>query len=415
MDGKIVQLKQGKDKVIELTDFESVIKQFKCFPEVNVIDLDAAMTKGIKNNRELVKDLCKKLNCNVGGGIRTNELAFEYLRAGAKNVIIGTKAVNGNDSKKFLKQLPASRTIVSLDVKDRRITIEGWQEFDESNVSLEDQMKELEGYCSRFLVTNVNVEGMNQGTDLDFIKSLQSVTSNKIIVAGGISSYDEIKKINQLGFDQVLGMAVYTGKIDLRNALIEVLNFNKQECGLITTVAKDVDGQILMVANSNKESVFMTLETGNVHYFSRSRNKLWKKGETSGCIQHLVDFNYDCDADTLVYTVDQEGVACHKGTYTCFGDKKFSLNYFKDYLSGRLKEGNKSSYTVKVCSNNEKLYKKIIEEAFEVTQAKDKEDQVWEVADLIYFVIAYMAKNNLNWSEILNELWLRHGDKLVEC
>ncbi len=401
MDGKAVQLKQGKDKIFEEKDLNKLIEKFKLFPETNIIDLDAALGNG--DNKELIKELCKRLPSNVGGGIRTKEIAYEYLRAGARNLIIGTSA-----TKEFLEQLPMHRLIVALDVKKGKIAVEGWKKTIEGK--LKDKFKELENYCSAFLVTNIDVEGLNKGTDLEFIKRLKGLTKNRVVVAGGIASYEEIQKINRLGFDQVLGMSVYSGKIDLNEALLTTLDFSK---GMIPTIAQDKTGKVLMLAYSNKEAVMETLRSGLATYFSRSRNELWKKGLTSGYTQDVDSVRYDCDADTLIYTVEQNGVACHTGRYSCFADKEFDMEYLLNFLKDRIKVGNEKSYTVKITQNMEKLHKKLIEEAFEVTQAQDKNDMVWEVADLLYFILVYMAKQGLTIPEIVNELSLRHKGKLI--
>lgn len=113
MDGKVVQLKQGKEKIYENENIEEVIEKYKIFPEINVIDLNAAMGTG--SNEKLVKELCHKLTCNIGGGIRSIQIAKEYIDSGAKHVIIGTRA-----EKEFLQQLPKNKMIVALDTKNRK-------------------------------------------------------------------------------------------------------------------------------------------------------------------------------------------------------------------------------------------------------------------------------------------------------
>jgi phosphoribosyl-AMP cyclohydrolase len=100
--------------------------------------------------------------------------------------------------------------------------------------------------------------------------------------------------------------------------LLKEINFDKGD-GLVPVVVQDVDTKkVLMVAYANKEALERTIETGFAHYYSRSRKKLWKKGETSGNLQKVVNIYLDCDGDTLLYEVKQEGVACHTGEYSCF-------------------------------------------------------------------------------------------------
>lgn len=164
MKGKAVQLKQGKDKVYENENIEKIIEQYKIFPQINVIDLDSAM--GLGDNKKLIKDICKKIKCNVGGGIRSIELAKEYIDAGANSVIIGTRA-----NKDFLEELPRERIVVALDTKNGKIATHGWTKLNEENIF--DKMNELENYCYKYLITNVNVEGRNKGTDLEFFENLK--------------------------------------------------------------------------------------------------------------------------------------------------------------------------------------------------------------------------------------------------
>jgi len=392
MNGKSVQLKQGNVKILE----EPISKRsriFSYFPEVNVIDLDGAFSKG--DNKELIKKLCREFRCNVGGGIRSTEIAREYLRNGARHVIIGTRA-----DRDFLKQLPSHRVIVALDIKEGKLATEGWRKL--KKVDLKNKIKELEENCSAFLITNIDIEGCNEGCNMEFIKSLQGLTKNRIIVAGGISSYEEICQINELGFDQVLGMALYTGKIDLYEALIKVLKLTP----LIPTIV--YDKQVMMLAYSNRDSILNSLRTGKATYYSRKRG-LWRKGESSGNVQKLLRIDYDCDCDTLLYTVSQKGNACHRNKYTCFGEKEFSFPYLLDFLKERIKSDFSSSLTSRLAGDKEKLNKKIIEEANEVTRAVKKDHMIGEISDLMYFITVFMATNKITFKDIKNELSVRHN------
>lgn len=309
MDGKVVQLKQGKEKVYENSDIDRVINHYRVFSEINVIDLDSAMGKG--NNKELIKRICKEIDCNIGGGIRTIEIAKEYIEAGAKSIIVGTKA-----NKDFLSNFPKEKIVVALDVKDGKIAVKGWQELEEENIY--EKMIELEPYCKKYLVTNVDVEGLNAGTNLKFFESLVGKTKNDIMVAGGITTIEEIKHIHTLGLDQVLGMAITSGKLNIMDCYIEIMDFEKQN-GLIPTIVQDITTkEVLMLAYSNKESLKRTYESNFATYYSRARNKLWTKGETSGNVQKIKKIYLDCDSDTLLFLVSQKGVACHRNKRTCF-------------------------------------------------------------------------------------------------
>ena len=248
---------------------------------------------GNGSNKELIKKLCKRCYCNVGGGIRSIEIAKEYIDAGANSIIVGTKA-----SKEFLSKLPKEKVIVSLDTKDGKIATHGWSKLKEENIY--EKMYELEEYCYKFF------------------KSLAQKTKNDIMVAGGITTIDEIKYIHKLGFDQVLGMAVNSGKLNIMDCYIEIMDFKKQN-GLIPTIVQDINTkEVLMLAYSNKESLRKTYETRLATYYSRSRNELWTKSKKSGNIQNIEKIYLDCDSDTILFLVNQKGVACHRNKRTCF-------------------------------------------------------------------------------------------------
>lgn len=138
------------------------------------------------------------------------------------------------------------------------------------------------------------------------------------MVAGGITTLDEIKKIHKLGFDQVLGMAITSRKLNIMDCYIEIMDFEKQH-GLIPTIVQDIQTkEVLMLAYSNKESLKKTYEIRKATYYSRSRKCLWTKGEKSGNIQSIEKIYLDCDSDTILFLVNQKEMACHRNKRTCF-------------------------------------------------------------------------------------------------
>jgi len=397
INGKAVQLKQGKEKVLEREDVLELALEFRKYGEIAVIDLDAAFGKG--NNLELIKKICKIADCRVGGGIRTIEKANEILQAGAKKIIIGTKA-----TPKFLKQLSRDRVIAAIDSRDNIVVNKGWTA--KTNRTASDLIKELEPYCCEFLFTDVNREGLMKGIDFGKIKKLKESTQNKLTVAGGISFISEIKLLEDLGVNSQLGMALYTGKIKLDEAFVSLLDFNKNN-GLVPTIVQDEQNQVLMLSFSNKESLFKTFREGKAAYYSRSRKRLWTKGKTSGNYQEIIKVRYDCDRDTLLFTVKQKNVACHYGRYSCFDEKKFSFQELYDVVVDRIKNPRDKSYTSKIATNENKIKQKLKEECLEILKYTDKNNLVWEVSDLLYFIFILMAKNGIDVKDIENELWRR--------
>jgi len=397
MDGKAVQLRQGKEKVLERENVLGLAIDFSKYGEIAVIDLDAAFGKG--DNLELIKKICKIADCRVGGGIRTIEKANEILQAGAKKIIIGTKA-----APKFLAQLSRERVIAAIDAKDGVVVNKGWTA--KINRTPEDLIKELEPYCCEFLFTDVDREGLMKGIDFGKIKKLKELTQNKLTVAGGISFISEIKLLEDLGVNSQLGMALYTQKIKLDEAFVSLLDFNKNN-GLIPTIVQDEQNQVLMLAFSNEESLFKTFKEGKAAYYSRSRKRIWTKGETSGNYQEITKVSYDCDRDALLFTVRQKNAACHYGRYSCFDEKRFSFQELYDVVVDRIKNPRDKSYTSKIAANENKIKQKIKEECLEILKYTDKSNLVWEISDLFYFIFCLMAKNKIGVKDIENELWRR--------
>ena len=401
MQGKVVQLKQGQEKVLERDDAVALAQEFDRYGEIAVIDLDAAMGKG--DNVQLVQELLQYGEFRVGGGIRTVERAKELVTLGAKKVIIGSQAFEHNGiNHVFLQELVTaveqSRIIIAVDSLERKIVTRGWKH--QTDIPLLEAVKELEQYTSEFLFTCVEREGTMKGADFDQIRELKQATNRQITVAGGIATLEEVIETAKLGTDVQLGMALYTGKIDLGEAFIECLNWDKAD--LMPTITQDENGQMLMVAYSKKESLKKTFETGKMTYFSRSRQQLWTKGETSGHVQKFLRIRADCDQDAILVTVKQSGSACHRETYSCFGDRKFTLQELHGVLQERIQANTQGSYTASLTA--ETLRGKISEEAQELIEANTKDEIIWEAADLLYFTTVLLAKEGVSVDEVFAEL-----------
>ncbi|MCD7740567.1 MAG: bifunctional phosphoribosyl-AMP cyclohydrolase/phosphoribosyl-ATP diphosphatase HisIE [Candidatus Gastranaerophilales bacterium] len=395
MGGKAVQLKQGKEKVLERTDVLELAKYYSRFGEISVIDLDAAMNKG--NNEALIKEICKIAHCRVGGGIRDIAKAKRILANGARQIIIGTAA-----NEEFLSKLPQDKVIVAIDSREGKITIHGWTT--QINASPEEYVKRFDNFCSGYLYTIVEKEGLMHGIDVEAVKKIRNITKKTLIAAGGISTIDEIKMLIKMNVSAQLGMSIYTGAIKLEDAYIAVMDFDKQN-GLIPTIVQDVDTkQVLMLAYSNKDSLRKSLSEGQAVYYSRSRKELWTKGLTSGNTQELISAKFDCDQDSLLFKVKQKGNACHTGRYSCFEDKEFCINELYNLLLDRKTNMPENSYTAKLFKDEFKLKRKVMEEAFESVNYELGDGLAWEASDLAYHMLTFMALHNVTPQDIINNL-----------
>jgi len=200
---------------------------------------------------------------------------------------------------------------------------------------------------------------------------------------------------------------------------IDELKFDSN--GLIPAVVVDaLSKKVLTVAYMNKESLKISMEKGLTCFWSRSRNELWLKGETSGNYQHIVSITADCDKDALVVTVEKDGPACHKGTDSCFNDTvwqsdelhEFSMDGLYELLCGRNAERPEGSYTTYLFEKGiDKILKKVGEECTEVIiagKADDKKETVYEIADLAYHVMVLMVQMGISVDDVRRELASRH-------
>jgi phosphoribosylformimino-5-aminoimidazole carboxamide ribotide isomerase len=213
--GAVVQLVQGERLALRDDDVFGWVARFERYPKVQVIDLDAAMAAG--DNLELVQTIAGRLSCRVGGGIRSVVRARLVLEAGAQQVIVGSALfAGGRPHVGFARELAGAvgpeRVICAVDSRAGRVVVDGWKTALE--ITTEDAVRALEPFCSEFLYTNVDREGLMKGADLEAIFAVQRATARRVTAAGGISSRAEIDELERAGIDAVVGMALYTGTLD---------------------------------------------------------------------------------------------------------------------------------------------------------------------------------------------------------
>jgi phosphoribosylformimino-5-aminoimidazole carboxamide ribotide isomerase len=220
-DGAVVQLVQGEHLAIRHDDVFEWVRRFARFPKVQVIDLDAAMGRG--DNLALVRRIAASLACRVGGGVRTVARAEDLLAAGARQIIAGSALFkSGVVDTAFAGALAGAvgveRVIAAVDSRGGRVVVNGWKTA--LPITPIEAVKVLEPFCGEFLYTHVDAEGLMQGTNLAAILEVRRATSRRLTAAGGITSRREIDELDAAGVDAVVGMAVYTGKLDLGDSKV---------------------------------------------------------------------------------------------------------------------------------------------------------------------------------------------------
>lgn len=209
--GKVVQLVQGREKALEGASPLEMLERFSAFREIQVIDLDAATGAGA--NDSIVEMLAARAATRVGGGVRTPERAARLVAQGARRVIAGTAALDSALLAEISAAAGRERLIVALDSFGGRVVVKGWRE--PTPYTTLQLMDRVAPYCSGYLCTYVDREGMMQGTNLEWFRSLRAATTLEISAAGGITTMEEIRELQSMRIHSVVGMAIYTARLSL--------------------------------------------------------------------------------------------------------------------------------------------------------------------------------------------------------
>ncbi|MBN1983062.1 MAG: phosphoribosyl-ATP diphosphatase [Chitinivibrionales bacterium] len=402
-NGCAVQLRNGRQQVLSQSNFDQLATTFDRVGPIAVIDLDAAM--GQSSNQAIVARLLTQAQCRVGGGIRRVEQAVDLVSRGVAKVIIGSSlftdsGINFAFIEELMTAVEPQRLVFALDSLDNRIVINGWRkalEFD-----LFDALSILDRYPVEFLCTFVENEGCKTGLNQEKIKRIRAMTQKPVTIAGGVATTADIAVASRLQVNVQVGMAIYTDAFTVEQAFIESLNWTNAHRSLLPTVVTDQRGQVLMVAYSTRQSLEKTFETGQMWYFSRSRNCLWHKGETSGNVQQLVRIRTDCDHDALLAEVVPAAASCHFGTYSCFGQKRYVFSDTYEKVVQRLAYPAAGSYTASLTKEN--VYDKVLEEAAELVEAQTDAEIEWEAADVLYFVTVLCAQAGVRLERVMAQL-----------
>ncbi len=392
--GQAVQLVGGETLAVEAGDPRPILEQFGLVGEVAVVDIDAARGEG--DNAELIAEMCRTDRVRVGGGIRDIATARGWLDLGAEKIVIGTAA-----TPELLAQLPPNRVIVALDSRDGEVLTHGWRQGTGTGVL--ERVRQLRSLCGGFLVTFVEREGQLAGTDIDRAATvIEAAAPAKVTIAGGITTPVEVAALDRLGADAQVGMALYTGRMNIADALAAMLTSDRPD-GLWPTVVVDELGTALGLVYSSSESLGRALEERRGIYHSRSRG-IWVKGETSGATQKLVAIDLDCDRDSLRFTVRQADPGfCHTGNRSCWGEES-GVGRLQRRLEAVAQSADPGSNTRKLLADPALLAAKLREEADELADAEDREQVVHEGADLLYFLLVRSVAAGIGIDDLAREL-----------
>ncbi len=400
MSGRAVQLRHGRELMLDGGDPLARLDEFAVAGEVAVVDLDAA--RGHGSNADLLREMVRRAPCRVGGGIRSLDAARAWLDAGAAKIVLGTAA-----SAELCARLPRERVIAAVDAEGGEVVVDGWRT--RTGVSVLERIAELAPTVGGFLFTQVEREGTMGGCDLDAVRRVVAAAGGaRVTAAGGITTPAEIAELDRLGADAQVGMALYTGRLSLGSALAAPLA-RPVEDGVWPTVVCDELGRTLGLVWSTRESLERAVTERRGIYWSRSRSAVWVKGETSGSTQELLRVDLDCDRDALRFTVRQHGIGfCHREHRSCW-PSGFDLGDLERVISARRERPELGSGTARLLSDPALLRAKLCEEAGELADAATPAAAVHEAADLLYMAFVALGRTGGTLADVRAELERRHG------
>ncbi len=390
-NGRAVFLDGQGQTTVESSDPLALAGELHRYGPVVVIDRDAAAGTG--ENKALVTELCRRVEVIVGGGIRTIKEADHYLRAGAEKLIVGLDC-----DPDLTARFPRQRLLVAIDRRPQPAPVPEWQVPEGFDPVA--QAKTLRSSGSGILYAS-------DGRDMATLVGLQSQVELPILAFGVVHSAQDVVDLDRSQVDCLLDGAMRR-QIDPAEAFADLLDFDSGN-GLLPTVIQDKARQVLGLFYSNKDAVIQSMRSGQATFWSFARGDVSVKESAQGQTLPLVSTALDCRRRALLYTVVTDGPVCHTGTYSCFGDRTFSLETLEDVIVSRQAKPKAGSYTQQVLTSAQGVVQELVRQAQELAQADSPARIIWETADLLYFVLVNLARNDIPLSWVIKELHGRAG------
>ena len=434
-----------------LADVSSPVELGKYYSNNGADELVFYDITASSEGRALFTDILKEvastifIPLTVGGGINTLDDFDRVLKCGADKVSVNSGAIKNPDLiYQAAKRYGDQCVVLSADVKRVdgvfRVFAKGGRE-NTGMEAIEWIKRGVDNGAGEIVLNSIDTDGVKGGFDLEMLKAVCDAVSVPVIASGGagniqhfIELFNTLPKVDaglaasifHFGEVKISDLKEQLAKkgIPVRIQVKKMIDINKlkfDEKGLIPAIVVDsVSKKVLTLAYMNEESLKITMEKKLTCFWSRSRQELWLKGETSGNYQHVVSITADCDYDALVIEVEKDGPACHLGTDSCFNNrlftneekKEFSLEGLLQLLKGRKETLPEGSYTTYLFQKGiDKILKKVGEENTEViiaAKADDKKETVYEIADLCYHVMVLMVEMGISLEDVHKELASRH-------
>ena len=367
-NGDLVRIDSNNSETIQNTNISEFVRYLRLFGEIFV------KTDNSPKSEEVLKQICKLSDCNVLiNSNPTLEEAKKIISYGAQKIVL-----KAGTQDNILALLPKNKAAVYIET------------------DMETNLKRYNNYTNLFFVKLANKENTS-------LEEIRTYTAKNIAIE---SKFDipDISRFEKENISVIIDCEYYENKEKMTETFCQCLDFEKRY-GYLPTIVQDYETkQVLMLAYSNLDSLKQALNTQKGTYFSRSRKKIWIKGETSGNIQGLVKARYNCDKDAILFFVRQTGNACRHGKYSCFSEKDIEINSLYNDILNKKRLLPDKALTTKLFEDEYVLKKKLMEKAFDLINYEKNSSLETEAAQLTYLLLTFMAAHNITPKDVLNKL-----------